>query len=188
MNFLGKNPKCWFKLKSLPQVSFQTGLRLIDSKLNSLLKRRVYTATEQSPCLPSTISSIPLQWILKKKWRQGRKTGRTIIIPCICVMCESVEIGRWLCLGGREGRRGEDTRRLNPNEGAFCILKAPVCLQQMDYCLLSLGEWVLRAFQGGLFFIPYFTSLSSALGFLLHSVMFAIVVCASVYLTFVHLF
>lgn len=79
----------------------------------------------------------------KKNWRQGRKTGRTIIISCICVMCKSGEMGQRQCLGGRKGRREKDTGRLNPNEGAL-LQPESACVSLADG-LLSDESWGVGA-------------------------------------------
>lgn len=67
----------------------------------------------------------------KKIWRQGRKTGRTIIISCICVMCESGEMGGSRVWVVEKGRRENDTGRLNPNEGAFLSAES-ACVSLAD--------------------------------------------------------
>lgn len=103
-------------------------------------------------------------------------------------MCESGEMGRRQSLGGRKGGEGKILGGWIQTRGLFCSLKAPVCLQQMDYCLLSPGEWVLRA--------PLVPRVARSLshtsplcpGALLHSVLFAVVLCLAMYLTFVNLF
>lgn len=65
--------------------------------------------------------------------------------------------------GWSKGRRGKDTGRLNPNEGAFLQTES-ACVSPADG-LLSAESWGVGAesspcAQGGPFFIPYFTSLS----------------------------
>lgn len=90
-----------------------------------------------------------------------------------------------------EREEKEDTGRLNPNEGSFCRLKAHVCLQQMDYCLLSPKEWVLRASlcPGWPILYPILhLCVSHQPWALSHSVLFAVVLFPSMYLTFVNLF
>lgn len=91
-----------------------------------------------------------------------------------------------------KGRREKDTGRLNPNEGAFLSTES-ACVSRADG-LLSVESWGVGAqnfpcAQGGPFFIPYFTSLSPPQPWaLLHSVLFAVVLWLTMYLTFVNLF
>lgn len=82
---------------------------------------------------------------------QGRSIGRTIIIPLH--KCDVRERGGWgvsKCLGGRQWsrRREKDTGRMNLNSGSRAVVGrwGSVSLQQMDYCVASRGEWVLRVF------------------------------------------
>lgn len=107
-------------------------------------------------------------------------------------MCKSGEMGRRQCLGGRKGRGMKDTRRLNPNEGAFLRTES-ACVSPADG-LLSVESWGVGAksfpcAQGGLFFYPILhLSVSPQPLPLLHSVLFAVVLCLTVYLTFVNFF
>lgn len=75
-------------------------------------------------------------------------------------------------------------------------LKAPVSLQQMDHCVASRGEWVLRVFLVpalARLFIPHFTSVSLLSPFLLRPslpllclLLFCLSVRVSLLLTFSH--
>ena len=91
--------------------------------------------------------------------------------------------------GWSKGRREKDTGRLNPNEGAFLQTES-ASVSPADG-LLSVESWGVGAksfpcAQGGPFFIPYFTSPHPQA--LLHSVLFAVVLRLTMYLTFVNLF
>lgn len=65
--------------------------------------------------------------------------------------------------GWSKGRRVKDTRRLNPNDGLFCRLKALVFPADGLLSVESkgVGAESFSCAQGGLFFIPLFTSLPS---------------------------
>lgn len=106
----------------------------------------------------------------------------------------------------KEEEEERDTGRMNPNHGGGGVgwgswggggsLKAPVSLQQMDHCVASRGEWVLRVFLVpalARLFIPHFTSVSLLSPFLLRPslpllclLLFCLSVRVSLLLTFSH--
>ena len=64
-------------------------------------------------------------------------------------MCDVREWGDGAAAVSGWSKKGGERKILGgwiQTRGLFCRLKAPVCLEQMDYCLLSPGEWVLRIF------------------------------------------
>ena len=64
-------------------------------------------------------------------------------------MCDVPEWGDGAAAVSGWSKKGGERKILGgwiQTRGLFCRLKAPVCLEQMDYCLLSPGEWVLRVF------------------------------------------
>lgn len=97
--------------------------------------------------------------------------------------------------GWSKGRGEKDTRRLNPNEGAFLWTKS-ACVSPADG-LLSVESWGVDAesfpcTQGGPFFTPYFTSLFPLslllCGTLFCLLLFCALLCISLLLTFSPLF
>lgn len=95
--------------------------------------------------------------------------------------------------GWSRGRRGRDTGRLHPNEGAFLPTES-ACVSPADG-LLSAESWgvgveSVPCARGGPFFIPHFTSpcLPSAVGFVTLCFVCCCFVPPSMYLTFVDLF
>lgn len=92
--------------------------------------------------------------------------------------------------GWSKGRGVEDTRRLNPNEGAFLQTES-ACVSPADG-LLSVESWGVGAksfpcAQGGPFFYPVLHLHASPQSFaLLHFVLFAVGLCLTMYLTFLN--
>lgn len=93
--------------------------------------------------------------------------------------------------GWSKGKREKDTGRLDPNEGAFLQTES-ACVSPADG-LLSVESWGVGAesfpcAQGGLFFIPYFTSLSPLSLWLCYILfcllLFCVSLCISLLLTF----
>jgi len=107
-------------------------------------------------------------------------------------MCDVQEWGDGAAAmsGWSKGRGVKDTRGLNPNEGAFLQTKS-ACVSPADG-LLSVESWGVGAesfpcAQGGPFFYTTLHLSASLQPFaLLPSVLFAVVLCPTVYLTFVN--
>lgn len=105
-------------------------------------------------------------------------------------MYESGEMAAAAVSGWSKGRGAEDSRRLNPNEGAFLHTES-ACVSPADG-LLSAESWGVGAksfpcAQGGPFFYPILHLYASTHSLaLLHFVLFAVGLCLAMYLAFVN--